>query len=235
MSEKSAQPGLVLLEIDPAEELEALRAWYREVRIPEVLVVPGVTGVSEWASSFRFREVGDGSRVPAPALPAYLVVVELDDVAVARSEPFLDAIGRDFRQTAEVDGELVAFDQLMTVTLREIRNHVNPEFATTEARGLMSVSFTPEREYTDLMHEWYDTVHVGELMSCPGYLRVRRYQALDGIPNFFALYELDSPEALNGERMKSFSGRSFEQLPALTQRVMPHLTHNLLVIYARLD
>ena len=169
--------------------------------------------------------------VAEPAPPAYVVIYELDDVDIARSEAFLDAIGRDFRQVATVDGKTVEFDQVMSVTLGEVMQRSNPEADTVKARGMMVVSLSPRREFIDVMHEWYDTVHLGELMSCPGFLRTRRYEALDGIPNFFALYELDQPEALEGERFKGFSTRKFEELPAIQQKVGPNMTSNMCDVY----
>src|SRR5690606_25039072 len=135
---------------------------------------------------------------------------------------FCDAVGRDFRQVASIDGREVEFDQVMNVTLGSIMERSSEEAAHTQPRGMLVVSYSPRREYIPMFHEWYDTVHIDELLSCPGFLRGRRFQALDGIPNFFTLFELDDPEALHRERFLSFSGRRFEELPVLKQQLLPN-------------
>jgi hypothetical protein len=230
-----SRPGLLLVAIDPNDDLPALRAWYETEKLPAVRAVPGVSNATQWEVISRYVRAPQGGMVAEPAPPAYVVGYELDDVDVVRSEAFLDAVGRDFRQVANIDGKTIEFDQIMSVTLGEVMRRANPEADTVQARGMMVVSLSPRREYIDMMHEWYDTVHLGELMSCPGFLRTRRYQALDGIPNFFALYELEAPEALEGERFKGFSTRKFEELPAIQQKVGPNMTSNICDVYRLLD
>lgn len=234
-SATKSRPGLLLVAIDPKDDMPTLRAWYEKEKLPAVLAVPGVKGATKWEVISRYVRAPQGGMAPEPAPPAYVVIYELDDVNVVRSEPFLDAIGRDFRLLANVDGKTVEFDQIMSVTLGEVMQRANPEAATVPARGMMVVSLSPRREYIAKMHEWYDTVHIGELMSCPGFLRTRRYQALDGIPNFFALYELDRPEALQGERFKGFSTRKFDELPPIQQELGPNMTSNICDVYRLLD
>lgn len=231
----ATRPGLAIISIDPKGDMAGLRAWYEKEKIPAVLAVPGVSGASKWEVVSRYVRAPQGGMMPEAAPQAYVVIYELDDISAARSEAFLDAVGRDFTQVADINGTRVEYDTVMSVTLGEVMQRSNPEAATTPARGMMVVSLTPKREYIDTMHEWYDTVHLGELMSCPGFLRTRRYQAMDGIPNFFALYELDEPSALEGERFKGFSGRKFEELPAIQQKVGPNMTSNMCDVYRLLD
>lgn len=58
--------------------------------------------------------------------------------------------------------------------------------------------------YTDLIdpkHEkefnaWYNTEHLPELLTLPGFLDAARYVATRGGPKYLAAYELTSPEAL---------------------------------------
>lgn len=235
MSETTARPGLAIVSIDPGDNLQGLRSWYEKERIPAVLSVPGVSGVTKWEVVFRYGRTPQGSQAELPAPPSYVVIYELDDVSVARSDAFLDVTGRDFSQTATIEGKETVFDQVMNATLGFIMERVNPEAESTQSRGIMAVSLTPRREFIPIMHEWYDTVHIDELMSCPGFLRTRRYEALDGIPNLFALYELDDPEALRGERFKSLSGRKFEELPAIHQKVASNMTGNICDVYRLLD
>lgn len=235
MSESTERRGLAVVAIDPAENFVGLRSWYAKERIPGVMSVPGVSGVTEWEIVSRYGRTPEGAHTELSAASTYVVIYELDDVTVARSEAFLDAVGRDFAQVASIDGTEVAFDQVMNVTLGFIAEAVSDEAVMTRSGGMLVVSMTPQSEYIPMMHEWYDTVHVQELMSCPGFLRTRRYQALDGIPNFFALYELDDIEALHTERFLGFSGRTLKELPPIRQTLLPITTGNICDVYRRLD
>jgi hypothetical protein len=235
MPDNAPRPGLAIVAIDPGEDFAGLRAWYESERIPAVLAVPGVSGVAKWEVISRYGRTPQGNQAELPAPPTYVVIYELDDVVVARDTEFLDAVGRDFRQVATIRGAEVAFDQVMNITLALIAEDISAEAATAQARGMMVVSYTPRREYIAMFHEWYDTVHVPELMSCPGFLRTRRFRALDGIPNFFAMYELDDPEALHGERFRAFSGRTLEELPELKRTLLPNKTGNICDVYRLLD
>jgi len=46
--------------------------------------------------------------------------------------------------------------------------------------------------------EWHDREHMPERVGIPGFRRGRRYGALSGTPEFFTLYETDSPQVLSG-------------------------------------
>jgi hypothetical protein len=45
---------------------------------------------------------------------------------------------------------------------------------------------------------WHNVEHIPERIGIPGFLRARRYRACSSGPQFFQLYELDSPNALTG-------------------------------------
>jgi hypothetical protein len=57
----------------------------------------------------------------------------------------------------------------------------------------------PPAEQLDRFHHWYDTDHIPARMVLPGYRGARRFQALDGSPEYLAIYELDSLDALKTE------------------------------------
>src|ERR1700745_2860715 len=46
--------------------------------------------------------------------------------------------------------------------------------------------------------EWHNREHMPERVGIPGFRRGRRYIAKYGEPEFFTLYETDSPEGLAG-------------------------------------
>jgi hypothetical protein len=71
-----------------------------------------------------------------------------------------------------------------------------------------------EREFND----WYLHQHVAERVGAPGFLRGRRYRALDGGPRYFALYETVDEAVL---RAPAYT-RLLEAPTDWTRRVMPH-------------
>ncbi len=48
-------------------------------------------------------------------------------------------------------------------------------------------------------YEWHNREHMPERVGIPGFRRGRRYIAVSGEPEFFNLYEADSPEVLGGQ------------------------------------
>jgi hypothetical protein len=51
----------------------------------------------------------------------------------------------------------------------------------------------------DDFHEWHNREHMPERVGIPGFRRGRRYVAISGAPEYFNLYEADSPETLGGQ------------------------------------
>jgi len=47
-------------------------------------------------------------------------------------------------------------------------------------------------------YEWHNREHMPERVGIPGFRRGRRYIAISGTPEFFNLYEADTPEVLGG-------------------------------------
>lgn len=233
-SDAAGHAGLHLIAMDPGSEgTGSLREWYEAQFLPRVLGVEGVTGVSQWEAVRRYVRGPEGGNQAAPAFPAYIVIYELENVDVALSSEFISAKGRAFGAVPQANGEQRMVKIVMSVTMSEIIRQENPG-AGSEPGGMMVVSLTPERDYIDSFHEWYDSVHLGELLSCPGFQRARRYRALEGIPNFFALYDLDHPGVLDWEKFVGYSTRKFEQLPAIQQKVGPHMVSNMCDVYRRL-
>lgn len=213
-----------------AGERDLLRRWYESERMPALLKCPGVTGVTTWETTERYIPAEQGGLMAIPGFPAYTAIYELDDVNVARSEQFLDASGRTFDEVPPVD--LASGTTITRVTCAEIMRSENPGLdAARPPQGMLVVSITPERDHEPMLHEWYDTIHLPELLGCPGFQSARRFRALDGIPNFFALYYLDDPAVLKTEMFLGLSGRPFNALPPLQQRLGPHMRTNICDVY----
>ncbi|HKX10389.1 MAG TPA: hypothetical protein VJN67_19475 [Stellaceae bacterium] len=48
-------------------------------------------------------------------------------------------------------------------------------------------------------YAWHGVQHVPERVGIPGFLRGRRYVAIHGSPEYFTLYEAESPQVLSGQ------------------------------------
>jgi len=54
-------------------------------------------------------------------------------------------------------------------------------------------------EAKDAFYQWHNHEHMPERVGIPGFRRGRRYIAVQGAPEYFNLYEADSPEVLAGQ------------------------------------
>jgi hypothetical protein len=54
-------------------------------------------------------------------------------------------------------------------------------------------------EARDDFYQWHNREHMPERVGIPGFRRGRRYGAVEGSPEYFNLYEADSPEVLGGQ------------------------------------
>lgn len=52
------------------------------------------------------------------------------------------------------------------------------------------------KEYQAEFETWYQTEHLAERLSVPGFRRGRRYEAIDPHAGYFTYYETDSPDVL---------------------------------------
>ncbi|MET7392876.1 hypothetical protein ABZS66_05190 [Dactylosporangium sp. NPDC005572] len=58
--------------------------------------------------------------------------------------------------------------------------------------GVMIAMFDIPEALDEEFNAWYDEEHIPEKVGrVPGFLRARRYKALDGRPNYLAVYELE--------------------------------------------
>jgi hypothetical protein len=62
--------------------------------------------------------------------------------------------------------------------------------------GILSVWNDYPDDDTEFYERWYMTEHFPERLAVPGFLRGRRYRAIDADPTYFTFYDLESPETL---------------------------------------
>jgi hypothetical protein len=69
----------------------------------------------------------------------------------------------------------------------------------TRRHGLMIAMIDVDRHHEEEFNRWYDEEHFPERIACPGFISGHRYQALEGQPKYLAVYELETPDVLQGE------------------------------------
>ncbi|MDX2277354.1 MAG: DUF4286 family protein [Hyphomonadaceae bacterium] len=60
-------------------------------------------------------------------------------------------------------------------------------------------------EHEGEFNEWYEKEHLPERVTAPGFLSARRFVAVQGEPKYLALYDLDSPEAIESPEYKKIN------------------------------
>ena len=87
-------------------------------------------------------------------------------------------------------------------------------------RGLLVVQMEPEEGYEDTVNRWYDDEHLAERLRVPGILSARRWVAVEGAPKYLAMYDLETPEVVQGE---AYLEQKRNPTP-LTDEVEAHVT-----------
>ena len=93
----------------------------------------------------------------------------------------------------------------------------------------MVTSGRVEPDILEDWNQWYDEVHLPEILECPGFVRGTRYveEGADG-NHFVTVYELNSREALESEEFKKRRGLGpfGERVTVETRLHRCHLTMN---------
>jgi hypothetical protein len=80
------------------------------------------------------------------------------------------------------------------------------------------------------VEDWYNRQHHAERLDIPGFLRARRYQALDDGPRIFSRYDVERPEVLQSPAYLAMLNTPTEW----TRRMMPHYRGMCRVVFRRL-
>ena len=75
-----------------------------------------------------------------------------------------------------------------------------------QRRGLLMFMVEIDPEYEEEFNRWYNEEHLPERATCPGFQSARRFKAADGSSRYLALYDLDSPEVLEGTDYRAIQG-----------------------------
>lgn len=69
---------------------------------------------------------------------------------------------------------------------------------------MVMVDIAPEQEAA--FNEWYENVHIPEILACPGWRSAKRWLVDEGGPKYAALYEIDGPEVYDTPEFNAIKG-----------------------------
>ncbi|MEO4001844.1 hypothetical protein [Mesorhizobium sp. CAU 1732] len=69
---------------------------------------------------------------------------------------------------------------------------------------IVMVDIDPEDEVA--FNEWYDTVHLPDILACPGWLSASRHRCLEGGPSYVAVYQISGAEAYDTPAFHAIKG-----------------------------
>ena len=80
----------------------------------------------------------------------------------------------------------------------------------TPANGFLMVLTQPSAAMEDEFNAWYDTEHLPERMTVPGFLTGLRFVAVrGGHPRYLAFYDVERPDVLQSDAYNAVSGANF--------------------------
>ncbi|MFI4999653.1 MAG: hypothetical protein ACHQK9_07215 [Reyranellales bacterium] len=198
---------LVMIGVDAAHEDE-LNRWYDEEHFPERMTCPG------FINGRRFTAV--------QGTPKYLATYDLESPAVLQSEPYLRIAPR----TPWTERLSVHFKPSVRNVYREIRPPVSSGKRPT-GEGLLLVAIDIDPAHEAELHRWYDEEHIAERMAIPGFLRARRFVALEGGPKFLALYDLETVAVLDSAAYRQATGAGTTALTRRMQKLFNPMIRNV--------
>jgi len=78
----------------------------------------------------------------------------------------------------------------------DLVSHDSSRRADGQPSGLLHVELDYPLDAIEEFHDFYNTEHIPERLSIPGFVTAQRYAAIEGGPRWLALYELATPAVL---------------------------------------
>lgn len=97
---------------------------------------------------------------------------------------------------------------------------------SVETGYIMEVRVDIDPAYEEEWNKWYNEVHLPEIVGCPGFLRARRFVAVDGSPKYIAIYDIDSEKALETTEFSNRRG---------WDRFKPHVKDPQVCVYMKIN
>ena len=202
--------GLLMVYVDmPAELEDEFNIWYDEEHIPERLALPGVLNAARYVA----QQGG----------PKYLACYELDQPEVYFSDPWKKLGENPSEGTKRLSPSIAGSNFILNLyrmiypdTLSE--ESLQAEMSPTILVGRMSVP--PDLEET--FNHTYNTERLPECHKVPGYIRNRRFEAIQGQPKYTTVHEMQSPAVAGTPEWDAW--RTMET-PVWNSQIRPHMVH----------
>lgn len=202
--------GLLMVYVDvPAEVEDQFNRWYDQEHVPERLAITGVLNAARY--------------VACQGGPKYLACYELDQPEVYFSDPWKKLLKNPTEGTKCLSPSVIGSNFILNLyrmiypdTLSE--EALQAEMSPTLLVGRMSVP--PDLEET--FNHTYNTERLPECHKVPGYIRNRRFQAVQGQPKYTTVHEIQSPAVAKTPEWDAW--RTMET-PVWNSQVRPHMVH----------
>lgn len=202
--------GLLMVFTDvPAEVEDEYNRWYNEEHIPERLSIPGVL------SAARYVALQGG--------PKHLAAYELDQPETYYTDVWKNLLNNPTEWSKRMSPTVVA-----TKFIRNIYRMIYPDDLseeTTQAEmsptilvGRMSVPPELDAQF----NQAYNTERLPECYKVPGYIRNRRFEAVEGSPKYMTVHEMQSVASSESPEWETW--RTMET-PVWNNQVRPHMVH----------
>ncbi|SDD60857.1 DUF4286 family protein [Paraburkholderia lycopersici] len=174
---------ILFSEMIPDSAWEAdFNEWYDTEHIPVRMRAPGFVGAQ------RYHGVDS---------PAYLAVYEMESPAALATPEYKEIKGSPSDRTRKMLNGVTGFTRYIGV---ESGHWDAPAGAVNDAPVLYAVFFEVPPQHADEFDRWYVEDHIPTLMKCEDWLKVRRFEIVDGEPGKYthlALHYLASTAALS--------------------------------------
>ena len=176
---KKKGSALLMLFTDVDSEYDAeFNAWYEEEHLAEWLKVPG------FLDAGRYQAVKGG--------PRYLVIYELESVAVTKTDAFKEVIQNPSEKTKRLAPTVLGRGTVRSLCTQIYPNEIDQD---TTGRGMapalqigrMDVPAEIEAKYND----YYDNNRTPRNLTIPSCSFVRRYHVIEGQPKYLTMYEFE--------------------------------------------
>lgn len=205
---------------DPTREDE-FNDWYDRIHVPDVLATPGFVR----ARRFVNKEFRDGRG-------KYMAVFEIETDNIENTMQLRHARraeeNRQGRASASRSNFLFAVWR--DVLWKQIFERYAPESSTSRTGkwlNMVEQNCDPAREAE--YHDWYNTIHIPDILATPGFVSARRYEIKefrDGRGKYLALYEIETDDIENTMKAR-LEKRNQELKAGRASGNRPHLTRPL--------
>ena len=173
--------GLLMVYVDvPAEVEDEFNRWYNEEHIPERLAIPGVLN----AARYLARQGG----------PKYLACYELEQAEAYFSDTWEKALSNPTEWTKRMSPTVVGQNFVRNIYRMIYPDALSEEDSQAEMSPALLVGrMSVPADLEDKFNNAYNSERLPECYKVPGYIRNRRFQAIEGAPKYLTVHEIQSP------------------------------------------